>query len=90
MKKKKKGKIISASMGLEGFVDWVDPNASDPDEEREDDMCNLVARFAARMRKWAMSYHGETTPDSEVFDGKRPKRFGLDEEAQRSSTVIAI
>ena len=29
-KKKKKGKIIATGAGLEGFVDWVDPNASDP------------------------------------------------------------
>ena len=28
--KKKKGKIIVASAGLEGFVNWVDTNASDP------------------------------------------------------------
>ena len=44
-KKKKKGKIITSGAGLEGFVDWLDPNASDPVEKREDDMSNLAARF---------------------------------------------
>ena len=35
MKKKKKGKIIAAGAGLEGFMDWVDPNDGDLAEERE-------------------------------------------------------
>ena len=30
-------------------MDWVDPNASGPAEERENDMSSLVARFVARM-----------------------------------------
>ena len=36
-------------------MDWVDPNASDPAEEREDDMSSLAARFAAWMLKRATS-----------------------------------
>ena len=44
-KKKKKGKIIVADAGLKGFMDLVDPNASDPTKEREDDMSSLAARF---------------------------------------------
>ena len=30
-------------MGLEGFVDRVNPIANEPVEEREDDMCSLAA-----------------------------------------------
>ena len=67
--------------GLEGFVDWVDPNASDPIEEREDDMSSLAVGFSSRMRKQAANAQGKNTPDSEVFGGKRPNLFGLDEEA---------
>ena len=47
MKKKKRGKIIAVGAELEGFVDWVDPNASDIAEEREDDMFSLAVGFAA-------------------------------------------
>ena len=53
--KKKKGKIIAVGVGLEGFVDWVDPNASDSTEEREDDMSSLAAGFAVWILKWAAS-----------------------------------
>ena len=52
--KKKKGKIKAVSAGLEGFMDLVDPIASDPIEEKEDNMSSLTARFAERMRKRAM------------------------------------
>ena len=49
-------------MGLEGFVEWVDSTASDPDEEREDDMSSLAIRFSVRMRKWAASSQGRLPP----------------------------
>ena len=51
-------------------------------------MSSLAAGFAAWMRKRAESAQGETTLDFEVPGGKRPKRYGLDEVAQKSSTVI--
>ena len=89
-KKKKKGKIIAPGAGLKGFVDWADSKASDPTEEKEDDMSSLVARFVAGMCKRAASAHGETTPGSKVSGGKRPKQFGPDEEAHKSSVVIAL
>ena len=58
--KKKKGKIITghikaADARLKGFVDWLDPTASDPVEEREDNMSSLVVGFSARMHKRAAS-----------------------------------
>ena len=71
-------------------MDQVDPIVSDLAEEMKDDMSSLVARFSAPMRKWAASAQGETTPSSEVSDGKRPKRFGPDEEAQRSLTSTSM
>ena len=64
----------------------MDPIVSDLAEEREDNMSSLVARFSTSMRKWSASAQRETTPNSEVSEGKRPKRFGPDEEAQRSLT----
>ena len=51
-------------------------------------MSSLVAGFAARMPKRATSAQGETTPSSEVPGDKRPKRSGLNEEVQKSPTVI--
>ena len=42
MARKKNGKIIVTSEGLEGFVYWVDSNASNLGKEREDDMSSLV------------------------------------------------
>ena len=65
-KKKKKGKIIAAGVGLETFVDWIDPNANNPIEKKKDDMSNLAAGFTARMCKRAASAQGETTPGSTV------------------------
>ena len=56
----------------------MNPIASEPTEEREDDISSLVARFAAQMRKRAVSFQGETTPNSEVSGGKRPKQCSLD------------
>ena len=38
-------------MGLEGFMDWVDPNASNPAKEMEDNMSSLATRFSTLMRK---------------------------------------
>ena len=65
-KKKKKGKIIAAGVGLESFVDWVDPNANNPAEEKKNDMSSLAAGFTAWMCKLARSAQGETTLGSEV------------------------
>ena len=56
-KKKKKGKIIVVCTGLEGFMDWVDPNSSNPAEEA-DDMSSLSSGFAVRMRKQVVSAQG--------------------------------
>ena len=89
-KKKKKGKIITVDAGLEGFVDWVDPNVSHPAEEKEDDMSSLAIEFSARMRKRATSAQGETTPGFEVSGGKCPKQSGPDEEAQKSMAIITM
>ena len=75
-----KGKIIVVGAGLEGFMDWVDPNA-DPAEERENDMSSLAGGFFALMRKRAASAQGEITPSSEVSGEKHPKRSDLDKEA---------
>ena len=77
-------------MGLEGFVDWLDPTASGPTEEREEDMSSLAVGFAARMRKRATSAQGETTLGFEVSSEKRPKWYGLDEEAHKSPTLITV
>ena len=71
-------------------MDWVDLNSSEPAEEREGDMSSLAAGFAAWMCKRAMSAQGETTPDCKVSSGKRPKRSGQDEEAQKSLVVITV
>ena len=60
-------------------MDRVDPIASDPTEEREDDMSSLVAGFSARMRKRAASAQGKTTPGFEVPGRKSPKRSGLND-----------
>ena len=65
-KKKKKGKIIVVDVGLEGFVDWVEPNAMYLTKEREDDMSRLAAGFFVWMCKRVVSAQGETTPTSEV------------------------
>ena len=90
MAKKKKGKIKATGTRLEGFVDLVDPIASDPAKEREDDMPSLTSGFSARMCKRATNAQGETTPGFEVSGGKRSRRSGLNKEAQRSSVVIIV
>ena len=43
--KKKKGNIKAVGAGLEGFVDWADPDANASTEKREDNMSSLAARF---------------------------------------------
>ena len=53
-------------------------------------MSSLAIGFVAPMCKRAASAQGETTPGSEVSGGKHPKRFGPDEEAQKSSPVIIV
>ena len=95
MKKKKKKRkrvrqIKDADVGLEGFMNWVDLIVSESTEEREDDMSNLTAELVAWMCKRATSTQGETTPGSKVPGGKRLKRFGLDEEVQKSPAVITV
>ena len=54
-KKRKKAKKVEqtkvVSVGLEGFMDWVDPISSEPAEKREDDMSSLLVGFATRMHK---------------------------------------
>ena len=89
-KKKKKGKIIVVDVRLKGFVDLVDPKASDLAKEREDDMSSLAARFSKRMRKRAISGQEETTSGFEVSGGKCLKRSGPNEEAQKSRGVITV
>ena len=51
-------------------------------------MSALDSSFSARMRKRAASAQGETTFGSKVPDGKRPKLFVPNEEAQKSQAVI--
>ena len=53
-------------------------------------MLSLAIGFALRMRKRATSAQRETTPGSEVPDGKRPKRYPLDEKVQKSPTVVTL
>ena len=90
VKKKEKGKIIAIGARLECFVDLVDPNASDPVEEMEEDMSTLAVGFAAQMRKRVTSAQRETTPGSELSGGKRPKWFSPNEEAHKSPTVVTM
>ena len=49
-KAKKVEQIKAAGVGLEGFVNWVDPISSEQAERRGDDMSNFVAGFFAWMR----------------------------------------
>ena len=53
-------------------------------------MYSLAAEFVARMRKLATSAQGETTPCSEVPDGKSSKWYSLDEEVQKSPTIVYL
>ena len=71
-------------------MDLVDPIASEPNEEREDDMSSLAAGFSMWMHKRAVRAQGETTPDSKVPGSKRLKWSGPDKEAQKSPVVITV
>ena len=71
-------------------MDWVNPISSQLAEEREEDMSSLTDKFIARVLKRAVSDQREITS---IFEGpydKRPKRSSLDEEVQRSPTVITV
>ena len=52
-KAKKVGQIKVVGVGLEGFVDWVDPISSEPAEGRENYMSNFATGFVAWMRPQA-------------------------------------
>ena len=97
-KGKKVGQVKADSVGLEGFVDWVNPIpptgetqgvrpiphiARDTTKKRNDNMYNLAVRFASRMCKRATSTQEETTPGSKVPGDKSLKRLGLDEDIQK-------
>ena len=71
-------------------MDCVDPIASEPVEEREDNMSSLATGFSATMSKRAASAQGETTPNFEVPDDKRPKRSSPDDMAQKSQAVSTL
>ena len=71
-------------------MDWTDPTASEPDEDREDDMSGLTVGFSARMRKRVASSQGKTILGSEVTDNKLPKWSGPDGEAQNNPTIITV
>ena len=71
-------------------MDWVDPISSELAEEKKDNISSLAVGFSKRMRKRAMSTHTETTPGSKVQVDKCPKRYGLNEEAQKSPKVINV
>ena len=51
-------------------------------------MSSLAVRFSIRMHKQAVSAQGETTPGFGVPDGKCLKQTDLNEEIQKSPTVI--
>ena len=68
-------------------MDWAAVIDSEPTEEEEGGMSNLVAGFTARMRKQVASSLGETTSG---FGGKRPKLNSPDEEAPKSLAIIIV
>ena len=51
-RKKKVGQVKATDEGLEGFIDWGEPTASEPTKKKKDDMYSLAARFTAWMCKW--------------------------------------
>ena len=53
-------------------------------------MFSLDVGFSVWMHKRAASAQGETTPSFEVSGRKCPKRFGPNEEAQKSLAVIVV
>ena len=68
----------------------VPQSTSELVEESEDDMSSLATRFVAQMRKRVASAQWETILDSKVPSGKRPKWYGLEEEVQKSSTIVTL
>ena len=89
-KEKKVRQIKAIGVGLEGFVDWVNPISSESAEERESNMSSLIVGFSTRMSKRATSSQGETTLGSEASGEKHPKWSGPDEEAQNGQVVITM
>ena len=71
------GQVKAVGVGLEDFVVWLDPHASDLAEEREEDISSLAVGFTARMPKRAVRSQGETTLGSEASGRKRPKQIFL-------------
>ena len=53
----------------------------------EEEMSNLAARFAVRMRNQAVGSEGETTP---ISGGKRSRRPSPDEQAQKDRAIISV
>ena len=88
--KTKTGQAKVVGKGLEGFMDWTNPRISESAEEEEAKMFGLVSSFATKMRKRAARAQGETNPSTEASGGKHPQLIGLDEEAQKSLTVINV
>ena len=80
IRKKKVMRVKAVGEGFKGFVDWGKPITSELAKENEDDMSIFAAGFSVWMRKQAASSQGETTPDSQVPSGKRPKRSSPDRE----------
>ena len=71
-------------------MDWTNPRISESAEEEEAKMFGLVSSFSTKMRKRAARAQGETNLNTEASGGKRPQLIGLDEEAQKSLTVINV
>ena len=53
-------------------------------------MSSLAAEFASQMRKQVVDAHGESTPSSEGPSDKCSRLSSLEEEAQKSPTVIVV
>ena len=66
-KKKKKGNILVVSVGLKGFVDWVDPTVSDPVEKREDNMSSLSSDLSFSTRLANVGPHRLRMPNRLVL-----------------------
>ena len=88
-KKKKFEKVKVVGEGMEGFIEWTNPEVSQSVEERDAEMFGLVAGFAIRMHKRAANAREGTTPDLEVLGDKRsrPSRF---DEVQVDSAMIVV
>ena len=68
----------------------MDLIANEPIEEREDDMSSITTRFATQLHKRAASTQRETILGFEFPGDKRLKRSGLNDEVQRSLTVVTL